>query len=506
MKRATGLLLALGLLAPARTWAQATVLAAGFQPESPESAGLAALLSSALEEALGQQAAFALLTPERVPPLGETGAQLYLDVCPAGEQLGCTFVVAQHAGADFAVTGAVLVQQAGAAVWVSLVDVGQAREALSFDLDLAPGGDQVLMERVAALLGRLVAGELGAEGDIRQLEVPGELRALDEEELAGLLEEEVGLPTRGLRRGMELRLPTFTPDDLERQRQEEGLAEWERLGLSERAWLAWKNSGLTLSDWRARAVGRALQVLIRPRAAFLWGPVEGRYHARFAQDLSLYPEDTLVEVYAWQSAGSGTGGGYGLELGFGLTPAVELELGLLRVHGRFYTLVQQEDVGEVVIPAEEIATGNASLLLSAGMRMAPAPARAVRPVLGLGAAFWRGSAVDDHVDLSTLEVPLPTFAAPVLVGVRAVGGAELRLGPRWDLVAQVPLLLLLGDGAEVHDEGGEALPAKAAPGAPLPFAAGLELCAQLRLGGRDPQRRGPRGGQLEDEEELDVLE
>ncbi len=40
----------------------------------------------------------------------------------------------------------------------------------------------------------------------------------------------------------------------------------------------------------------------------------------------------------------------------------------------------------------------------------------------------------------------------------------------------------------------------------MPFSAGIELGVQVRLGGRDPERRGARHGQLEDEDELELLD
>jgi len=479
------------------------VLVAGFQPASPESAGLAALLSMALEEALAGEPEVEVLACDQVRPIGDADARLYLETCPRGEQVGCAYVVAEHAGAAYAVTGSLDVGEEYSAVRLSLVDVGEAREAVGLDLVLVQGEDQAFMTAVADLLGRLVRGEIGGLTDIREGAAAPPGRPLDESEVQAVLAEAGGrVPVAGLRTGLAVALPSFGPGDLERLRQEEGLTEWERLGMSERAYLAWRNSGLDLASWRRAQAGRALQVLVRAWGGALFGPVEGRYHARFALD--LLEDDPVVETYAWQAATGALAGAWGLDLGFGLTPSVEVEVGVARVHGRFHTLVQQEEVGEPVLPEDEILTGNASTALTAGLRLAPFPTRALRPVVGAGVLFWRGSAVGDHVDLSTLQVALPEFAPPRLLGARALGGVELRLGPRWDLVGEVPLALLVGDFWAEHDEGGTALADKEPRPGPAPVCAGLTIGVQARLGGRIP--RSLRGGQAEDEGALDELD
>jgi hypothetical protein len=506
----SGLALFLALAHAGPAWAGAPVLVAGFQPVTPESAGLAAMLGAVLEQRLDELDELEVLSLVRVPPLSGTDVALYLETCPAGEQVGCTFVVSQHAGAEYAVTGSVALDQDQVLVWVSLVDVDQAREAVSLDLVIPPGQDHLLMEQVASLLGRVIRGELGQLEDIREEgaydeSTTRELVQAELEELAAETGAEVQISAMST--GLTVQRPDFTPADLEAMRSEEGLTEWERLGMGERAYLEYRNSGMDLESWRTLASGRMLQLLVRPRAGVLFGPVGGEYLGAFLQDPSLSGEAGIVETYAWQATRGGVGGGYGLDLGLGITPAIELELGVARVHGRYTTTIRQEVVGdEWSRPDDPIEGGNASLLLSGGLRLVPFPTHKLRPLVGAGVITWRGSQVDDHVDLSSLAVELPVFPAPALVGARAVAGFELWLGPRWDLVAQVPLCLLVGDFVEIYDEGVDALDTKDDPPGPVPFSAGLEVGVQLRLGGRNPASVDTRHGQYDDEDELDLLE
>jgi len=498
-----------GLCASPSALAGTSVLVAGFQPETRESTGLAAMLSVVLEQQLSLQEDLSLLLLDDVPPLHGTPVQLYLETCPLGEYVGCAYVVSQHAEVDYALTGTLRTGSEAVRVRLSLVDVSQAREAVGLDLDIPPGQDHLLMEQVASLLGRVIRGELGQLEDIRQEGAYDEAatRELVQAELDELnAETGADVQLGSLSTGLGVDIPGFTPSDLEAMRGEEGLTEWERLGMTERSYLAYRNSDMDLQSWRALAFGRQLQLLVRPRVGTLYGPVGGEYLGAFLQDLSPKLEDDIVETYAWQAARGGLGAGYGLDLGLGLTPSIEVEAGIARAHGRYTTTIRQEVAGSTVRPDNPTEGGNASTVITGGLRLVPFPTRRFRPLVAAGVVFWRGSKVTDHVDLSSLSVELPDFAAPALVGARGLAGFELYLGPRWDLVAQLPLCFLVGDFVEVHDEEVDALSAKPDAPGPMPLSVGLELGLQLRFGGRDPQGRDDRHGQIEDEDELDLLD
>ncbi len=500
-----GFVVALALALPGLARAEAPVLVTGFQPVTPESAGLASMLGTVLELGLADLDELAVLPLDDVSPLHGTDPRLYLETCPSGELVGCTWVISQHAGVEYAVTGSLAVDAEEVLVWLSLVDVGQAREVVDLDLTIPPGQDHLLMEQVAELLGRVIRGELGQLEDIRRegaydTETTRELVQAELEDLQAETGATVQLGS--LHTGLEVVQPGFTPEDLEAMRAEEGLTEWERLGMSERAYLAYRNSGLDLQSWRTIAAGRKLQLLVRPRASVLFGPVGGAYLGAFLQE----PGADVVEVYAWQAAVGAVGAGYGLDLGFGITPSVEVELGAARVHGRYSTTIRQEVVGDTIRPDDPIEGGNPNIVLSGGLRVVPFPTKRLRPVLAAGVVAWRGTRVTQHVDLSSLSVELPDFPAPALVGARGVGGVEIFLAPRWDLVIQAPVCLLVGDFVEVYDEGVDALGTKDEPPGIVPIAAGLELGVQARLGGRDPASVDTRHGQFEDEDELELLD
>ena len=501
--------LAAALLAAAPALAGSPVLMAGLQPVTPESAGLAAMLSAVVEQSLTEQAEIEVLLLDEVRPLHGTDVRLYLETCPPGEQVGCAYVISQHAGAEYVIIGSLALDMDETMVWLSLVDVAQAREVVGLDLEIPPGQDHLLLDQLAVILGQLIRGELGQVEDIRREGAYDEstTRALVQEELDELFAETgAEVQQGGLSTGLRVEQPGFTPQDLEGLRQEEGLSEWERLGMNERAYLEYRNSGLDLRSWRALAAGRQLQLLIRPRVGPRVGPVSGEYLGAFLQDPGLAPDDGIIETYAWQAAKGGLGAGYGLDLGLGLTPAIEVEAGVARVHGRYTTTIRQEVVETTVRPDDPIQGGTASTVLSGGLRLVPAPAHRFRPLLGAGVVMWRGTRVTDHVDLSSLTVELPDFAAPTLVGGRGLAGFELTLGTRWDLVVQLPLCILVGDFVEVHDEGVDALSSKEPPPGPMPVSVGLELGLQLRLGGLAPDHRASRHGQIEDEDELELLD
>ncbi len=501
---ALGLSCALAWAGSAR--AQSLVLVGGFQPVTPESAGLAAMMGAVLEQRLMDLEGIELVPVDGVPSLHGTDARVYLETCPAGEQVGCTYVIAGHAEAEFAVTGSLALGLDEVLVWVSLMDVILAHEVVSLELTLPPGEDELLMEQVADLLGRVVRGEIGVAGDIREEGVYDEKRtrelvASELEELQAETGAEVQLSSMSTGLGVEL--PDFEPSDLDAMRQEEGLTEWERLGMREGDYLEYRNSGMDLGAWRTLSAGRLLQVLVRPRVGAGVGPVGGEYMGIYLVDPSIGADEGVVRTYAWQATRGGLGAGYGLDLGFGLSPEIEIELGLARIHGRYSATFQQEVVGSSATSEPPIELGHASTVVTGGLRLARRPTHRLRPVLGAGVVMWRGSRVTDHVDLSSLTVELPSFAAPSLVGVRALGGFELGLSPRWDLVGQLPLCLMVGDFVEVHDEGEGALAFEREPPGPMPVSASLELGLQLRLGGRDPSTQDTRHGQYEDELELD---
>lgn len=502
-----GLLALLGAVGAAQ--ASTPVLVAGFQPETRQDTGLASMVGAVMELQLAELPELSLIPLDTVPPMAGTDVRLYLESCPDGQAVGCAFVVSQHAGADFAITGTIGVAGDGVRVGLSLVDVGEAREAVGLELELPPGQDQLLLQQVAGLLGRVISGELGQLEDIRREGVydAAETRELVQEELEELAAETgAALRLDSLTTGLDVVQPGFTPAQLEAMRETEGLTEWERLGMSERSYLAYRNSGLDLQSWRSLSRGRMLQLLIRPRAGLIFGPVDGGYYGSFYQDISLGLEDSFLETYATQAAEAGLGGGYGIDLGLGLTPSVEVEAGIGRLHGRYHTTIVMEEPDQSIRPTDELQGGNSSLLLHAGLRLAPFPTRKIRPVLGGGVMLWRGTQVTDHVDLSSLTVELPVFDAPTLMGAHGLAGLEFFLGPHFDLVIQLPLMILVGDHASVHDEGVDLLTDKPEPAGAMPLATGLELGLQMRLGGRDPSKRGPRAGQLEDEDELELLD
>ena len=95
----------------------------------------------------------------------------------------------------------------------------------------------------------------------------------------------------------------------------------------------------------------------------------------------------------------------------------------------------------------------------------------------------------------------PTPAAPELTA-RSPSAKALKPGAGKAKGA----IKISGTANKVHDERYGALEDKEEPPTFIPLATGLELGIQFRFFGVDPGKRGSRQGQLEDEEELDLLD
>ena len=68
--------------------------------------------------------------------------------------MGCAYVIADSVEAEYAVAGTVATVPSGSRVRISIIDVPNAREALTFEIDLAVGDDRGFAEAVAEVLAR----------------------------------------------------------------------------------------------------------------------------------------------------------------------------------------------------------------------------------------------------------------------------------------------------------------------------------------------------------------
>lgn len=454
------------------------VLVSTFQPRAPEAAGLAALLESVVAERLRDEPTLALLRVEATPRFEEYDARIYMDACPPGEVIGCSFVVAERGGAAWAVTGSVTPADEGHRVTVDILDIDDARVVVSFQVTLAAGPDAAFAEAVRKVLLAAMRGEIGQVRDIREEGDDGdeEVYATPEElarqlaELSGELGD-LGAVVSAPRGAIER--PTYTVKDIAERMQGEGPKPWERLGMSPGGWLRYKNSGLPLDAWRRLAAGRSLQVLVRPMLGWWRGPFDQGFHGRYAYDNQL----TVVDTYSAGFVTTGDGFAPQLEAGFGLLPVLDVAVAGGVVPGHITV-----DVSSTEAQATPVIYQSLTGWGGARATFAPFPVWRARPTVGFGLTAVRPPRADQLV-------ALPAQVSPVegqwLVYAEGSVGAEVRVAPRFDLFLRVPVDVLVA-GANLR-ESRTTTTAALVPEPPRPggaVAVGALVGGQVRIGGR----------------------
>ena len=470
---------------------EANVFVAPFQAVNREATALAALLPAFLAQELDRHPDLAVTPLERVGPVADMPPDVYLQSCPPGEVVGCAFVVAEVAKADFALAGTVESLQAGTRVQVHIIDVTTAREVVSFRADLGMGDDEVFAEGVARVLVAVVRGEVGEEADIREHEDPtlDQTRTLRNDEVNRQLEQlsrEMGDVTTLTRRSTaEIERPRMTEDDLTQAMDKEGTKPWERLNMGPSEYMRYKNSGVNLLEWRGRMEGRKGQLLLRPLLGVSRGPSHGSYHGRYvrsAADLSI------IETWAWQGVETGTGVQVGGNAGWGLLPTVEVGLTGGIVTGRYAVQIQAETEGQTRTAPEPV--DSSALTVYGGPRVLYAPLQwlPARPLIGGEATFWLGQGVDSFV---ALQENLPAFATPKNILVTGLVGVEAGLGSNIDVWLLVPLSAVVWSvGTDTYSQGSEVLESKTQPPALGATAAGVQAGITVRLLGKKGGARG----------------
>ena len=86
---------------------------------------------------------------DSVPPVYDMSASVYLESCPPGQAAGCAYVVGASAGAEYAVTGTVLAEDAGTAGSLHR-GYSVIAEAMGFVAQLEIGEDERFASGVAS--------------------------------------------------------------------------------------------------------------------------------------------------------------------------------------------------------------------------------------------------------------------------------------------------------------------------------------------------------------------
>jgi len=427
--------------------------------------------------------------------MGDQPAERYMDSCPGGQVIGCTYVLAEAAGAAFALTGTVRAlpptdgeeggEETEFLVRLSILDVETYEEALEVELVYTSDTEESFADAVPNMLRDVVEGWVGQVVDIRapasepqtedqiNREVTG--RELDE------LQDELG-EVEGSRTAGEL---TTAPrrEERERFKHEEMLtaydgrpAPWEEMEITSRQYLAWWNSGWDYPSWSRRFEGRKGQVMLRLLGGYGATPTHALYWGRTAFDTQAQPLDSQ----AVQELRTGGGSHLGVSLGYGITPTVEIELGVAREGGVYEVDVRQQDSSGGLVDRRVESFPQGLLHAWIGARVAPMPTSPLRPTVGAGLGYWLGHDAEDHTEIPLAT--LPVHPAPHVLSLRLVAGGEFRLTDKLDLILQAPVhLLLAGTEPSVYDEGLGVLTERYEPGGRAVLAAGVQLGAQLRL-------------------------
>ena len=503
--------------------AQVSVLVSNFEGVDPATRQIAAHLPSLIEEDLSGYEEFLVLSLKNAPAVSKYSAVLYMLSCPPGEYVGCTFVVGQAGKARYGITGRVrpLSEEDRKAreqtpkksddpddfsfdegapatatpadptkpvvlaeVDVSVLDVTNSQELLSFVVPYRSDAEATFASGIGFALLGVLEGDVGQMEDIRTTGKPiqsksnidrdsviRDLDALNEEmgEVEGRRSEASG-PRRESR-------PHYTLDEM--LSKEAANRPWDKMGLTPREYVAWWNSGWDIDSWNELAVGRAYQWMLRPMVGVGYGPVQQRYHARYALQASNLD---VLEVYGFQEVNSGMDITLGLTGGYGITPSLEVELGGALELGSYKVEVYQEIYGVEKTPRMDDSYTNAVLRGLAGVRYVPFPTADYRPLVGLCFTYLKGTTVLAHTGLDKGYLPAD-WPAPWWVGTRLLLGAETSFNDKSGAYAQIPITILLGGHTtDVQNQVLPYLPGKIAPSELPRVGVSLQGGVQFKFG------------------------
>jgi hypothetical protein len=466
---------------------ETTVLVSSLQPRNPDSTGLASLVESFLAQELDKQDGVDVLRVEDTPAFEDYAARVYMDGCPAGEIVGCTYVIGDRGHARYAVTGTVQALASGARVEIEILDISGARELIRFESELGEGSDDAFAAGVAKVLVAAINGEIGEEDDIRD-DGAAKPEPMSNDAVAAQLEQLTkelgGVKAVISRSDRKIVRSTYSLDDLAKRMEGEGTKPWERLGMSPGEYLRYKNSGKNLFEWRERAMGRAGQLLLRPSVGFGSGPYDGTYYGRFAYDV-VGGHLQVVDAYAAQAVQTGSGAVIAANVAYGLTSAIDVGATFGVALGTWTTDISQETVGQPISPAEPESTVQTTLVFGPRVNVTLLPVRPIRPSFGGGVVVMRGRT---RVDPENVDESLSTFAPAVLVAGEIYVGGEARISKTVDFFLHVPVQVrLAGDPFSDNRVGTTEVVDVTVPPVAGVVSAGVNVGLQIRLFGRKPK-------------------
>lgn len=483
---ATALILSAGLAHAQST----TVLVAPFEATHPEAAGLAAMLPDFMNQQLGARRDISIISIDEVGDIAETSARTYAESCPAGEFVGCTFVLAEAGGAQLALTGQVTAYDNNTMVEVHLVDTASAEELVIFEVHYGPGDDLIFAEGIARVVQAAMRGDVGQSVDLRNFARPEESTldiARANADLNQLDQETGGASTLDERDEGILTQDEYTMDDFADDMNSEGAKPWDRLGMGPREFLRYKNAGIPLYEWRELALGRKGQLIMRGGIGFGRNPTYGAYYGRLALSAQTLE---VAEIYAWQTAQNGSGIVGGGSLGFGITPNLEFAIQAGVGSGRFQVDIHRITEGEFSSPQPPSDYPNLARYVGPQIIYAFLPTSSFRPLIGGFVTAWMGTGVDNHI-LPIFELPnggdpsVTNFSAPISMVAGGIGGFEVKMGSNVDLWVHVPVgaVVTTFNAPSTYEMGGGILTDTDAPPEQGVASSGVHVGIQVRAFG-----------------------
>lgn len=476
--------------------ADVPVLVSALQPRNAEAKKLATLIESFIADKLAETDGIRVLRVEDTPKFTDYDARIYIDSCPPMQIVGCSLIVAERGEAPWAVTGSVQALASSSKVEISIIDVEDSRVVVSFASELGSGDDEAFAEGVAKVLVAAIKGEVGQEADIRE-DAEGPKRSKEENAAVAAeleaLEREIGDVTTSLSRDdEEIVRPTYTAEDISRQMETDATKPWETVGMGPAEYLAYKNSGMQLVEWRKRALGRKGQLLLRVGGGVVYGPVNSAWYGRYQLDPTTL---AVVDAYAAQAPQSATGAIFGGGIAYGILPILELAVQGGIVPATIGATSGHEKAGETPEIDPEQTDDAWVPWASARVVIAPFPTLPARPVFAVGGIWMSGASIYEHeydysgIPSGELDTDKSAFAKPNLLGAEIMVGGEVRVGERIDLFLHVPVdLWLTGtDLVELRSGTGAGMTDLDPPEAAGIVGAGAQFGLQVRLGGAKPR-------------------
>lgn len=425
-----------------------SVLVATFEHTSPDLEYESKRIHDLIERAVGE--AYLVVPMSEVAPFSDYDAETYVKSCPRGQYVGCAFVIGGRARTDWTIGGSLKPAAEGVTVTLSFIQVAQSKLVAELSFDVTPENERDVAKGVVQALDALIAGnleEIDVRGTSEQREAEERARAAaaarEQQRATSVaradedIDEELGEVERV--REAPAAPQRVTREDLAAEAEERGSGDppWIELGLTEKQYLDYKNSGLNIAAWRDKRLGRTGDILIGIVGGYSQGGWGQRFEGAFAW---AYPEAGSAQLSIGEQRLLGeqvkAGSGFAeLELGVGLQSWLEVVgtvgIGTSPYIYRFYqegpTPPGQEPTAN---PLPDPATvGITGLRVGGKVGVAPFPLAPARPTVHAGVLYFQGTNAEDRFDGgASAQLDFAGLPATNLLLVQVQPGAEISVG------------------------------------------------------------------------------